>query len=93
MTRKSWLQESSTSRAILAEGEARGVAVGEARGRVDEARRLLLALGTEKFGAPDLDTSDTVVDINDVETLERLLRRVLTKNTWTELLSSETDRQ
>lgn len=89
----SWLQESSTYRAILAEGaargEARGVAVGEARGRVDEARRLLLALGTEKFGAPDESATRTVAGIDDVDQLERLLRRVLTTESWTELLPSE----
>jgi hypothetical protein len=58
-------------------------------GRVVEARRLLVELGTEKLGAPDRGMVATLSRIDDITTLERLLRRLLTANTWTDLLAQE----
>jgi predicted transposase YdaD len=88
MPNMSWLRESSTYQAILAEGEARG----EARGRLDEARQLLLTLGTEKFGPPDQGITTTLERLEDRGELEILHRRLLTAANWPELLAAEPDR-
>lgn len=70
----SWLQDSSTYHALLDEG------------RVDEARRLILALGTEKFGTTDQSVVTRIESIEDLDRLELLVRRILTAKSWTELL-------
>ena len=72
-----------------AEGQAEGRAEGRAEGQVGEARRVLLALGTERLGTPDATTLSTLDDLIDVEALERLLRRVLTASSWQELLEGQ----
>lgn len=79
----SWWRESSTYQAILDEGRTEG--------RVSEARRLLLALGTEKLGPPTATVMMALEDLDDLETLERLIRRILTAATWQELLASASD--
>lgn len=81
VTRMSWLQESSTYQAILRDGRAQG--------RVDTARRFVLDLGSDKFGAPDQRTVSLLETLSDLPTLERLHRRILTATSWTELLASE----
>lgn len=81
----SWLQDSSTYQAILAEGRAEG----EARGRIAEARRLLIALGSEKLGAPSQPITTALDRIDDLQHLERLHHRLLTATTWSELLAAE----
>lgn len=83
----SWLQESSTYQAIIAEGRAQG----EARGRVEQTHRLVLELGAEKFGAPDQQTRATLDAIDELELLERLARRVLTASSWNDLLTIAPD--
>lgn len=80
-TRMSWLQESSTYQAILRHGRAQG--------RVDNARRFVLDLGTDKFGAPGPATASILESVSDLAVLERLHRRILTASTWAELLASE----
>ncbi|MCC7370365.1 MAG: hypothetical protein IT306_18210 [Chloroflexi bacterium] len=93
VTRMSWLQESSTYQAIRREGLAEGRAVGQlegrAEGRVDTARRFILDLGSDKFGAPSQTTTSILESISDLSILERLHRRILTASTWAELLASE----
>ncbi|MDP8925243.1 MAG: hypothetical protein M3O34_20555 [Chloroflexota bacterium] len=90
------MRESSTYRAILDEGRAeglsQGLAQGRAEGRVIEARRMLLALGAEKLGPPTPAVVMALEDLDDLETLERLINRVLTAPTWQELLASASGR-
>ncbi|MGE3912527.1 MAG: hypothetical protein AB7K36_24410 [Chloroflexota bacterium] len=81
--RMSWLQESSTYQAILAEGREEG----REEGRAEIARRFVLDLGTETFGAPDQATVAALQEISDLTTLERLHRRILTATNWAELLA------
>ena len=77
------------------EGEARGRVEGEARGRVEgaslgkmeEARNLLLRLGRKRFGEPDAVTLQFVQNLNNLETLERLMERLLEAENWSELLA------
>ena len=80
----SWLRESSTYRAILDEGRAEGLS----QGRVIEARRVVLELGTEKLGPPTATVIRALEDLDDLDALERLIRRILTASTWQELLAS-----
>ena len=85
------MKESDTYQAILEEGEAigeaKGEAKGEARGKTEEARTLLLRLGTKRFGSPD-ETVQTAIERLDVlEQLERLLDRLLETENWSELLN------
>lgn len=68
------MRESTTYQAILEEG------------RADEARRIVLRQGRQKFGQPDRRVQAALERITDVEQLERLADRVLAATTWEELL-------
>ena len=59
-----------------------------AMGRLEQARQSLLDLGGTKFGTVDEAVTTTVGAIDDLATLEDLLRGVLTASTWDELLSN-----
>jgi predicted transposase YdaD len=74
------MRESVTYQIILEEGEALG--------RLRQARRDLLDLGTEKFGAPDALTMSTLSSLDDAERLGRMVRAILRANSWQELLSA-----
>ena len=62
--------ESTTYQATLAEGRAEG----EAKGRLEEAKRILLRPGTRRFGPPDTYAQATFGAVGDVERVERLNR-------------------
>jgi hypothetical protein len=76
------MKESDTYLAILEEGEARG----EKKFRTDEARRILLRLGSRRFGAPDAATQAAVEAITFLERLEQMADRILEVESWQELL-------
>jgi hypothetical protein len=73
------MRDSSTYQAILDEGRVEG--------RVEGERRLLLLLGTPRFGEPDAATRTRIESITDSETLERLAARLLSTSSWDELLA------
>jgi predicted transposase YdaD len=77
------MRESSVYQAILAEGEAKG----EVEGEIKEAKKLLLRLGRKCFGPPDKSTRATIETLTDVSQLEQLAERVLTAESWHELLA------
>ena len=54
-------------------------------GRAQEARELLLDLGTEKLGRPDPATAATIEAVDDLAALHRMGRAVLRANSWQEL--------
>ena len=56
-------------------------------GRVAEARRLVLALGAERLGAPDGATLQAVESIAALDRLERIVRRSFVAASWQELLA------
>jgi len=80
------MKESSTYQAILEEGKAEGKAEGKVEGkvegraegkvegRVEEARNLLLLLGTKRFGAPSAHTQAAIEAVGSVARLERLVQ-------------------
>ncbi len=79
------LKESSTYQMILREGRAEGLAEGLARGRTEEARRLVVRLGSRRFGPPDAGTSAALDRLSDPEQLELLADRVLQGESWADL--------
>ena len=72
------MKESVTYQAIMEEGEALG--------RIAEARRALLRVGTKRLGAPPATVEESLAAIESVERLEALLDRVLEVETWNDLL-------
>jgi hypothetical protein len=77
------MKESVTYQAIVRQGLAKGLA----KGALEEARKLLLQLGQDRFGreAP-ADILARVEAIQDLLQLEQLTRRVLPSQSWEELL-------
>ena len=89
------MRESSVYQAILEEGRESGILLGRAEGReegreegsADEARRILLRLGTRRFGEPDAATSARIDRLHDRELLETLIDGILQAGDWPELLA------
>jgi predicted transposase YdaD len=79
------MRDSSTYQAILEEGRAEG----RVEGRVEEARALLLELGTRRFGPPDARASATLAAIDDHDRLHALAARLFDAADWSDLLSSQ----
>jgi hypothetical protein len=69
------MRESSTYRGLINDG------------RIEEAHKLLLRLGRRKFGAPDKVTEATIRAIRRLKRLEDMGERLLTVNSWEELLA------
>jgi hypothetical protein len=80
------MQESSTYQAILKEAWAEGYAIGWAKGALAEAKKILRLQGDDAFGPPDLRTAAAIERLEDLAQLEGFLKRVLTAESWQELL-------
>ena len=63
------MHESTTYQKILREGQDAG--------RIAEAQRLLLIQGEIRFGVPDDTTRSAIEEIQDLERLERMSKRIL----------------
>ena len=74
------MKESVTYQAIVEEGVEKG--------RLEEARQMLLDLGTERLGEPSEDVERAIGRIADLERLRRLGRRLMHVATWQELLAA-----
>lgn len=70
------MRESDTYMAILDEG------------REEEAKKMLLLQGRERFGSPGEATKAQLQAISDLERLERLIISVLRVSSWQELLET-----
>ena len=70
------MRESDTYQAILDEG------------RVEGLQRALLHLGRKKFGEPDEAARRALLDITDLDRLDRLSERLLDVSTWQDLLQT-----
>jgi predicted transposase YdaD len=75
------MRDSLTYQAILAEGEATGLAKGE--------HRLILREGTRRLGAPDDLTRSRIEAITDLDRLEQIFDRIAAASTWSELFADE----
>lgn len=88
------MKESVTYQAIIAEGRAEGRAEGHAtgvvEGAVDEAMKLLLRLGTIRFGPPSKANLASLKSITDLSRLEELSERILIVDSWQKLLRTST---
>lgn len=78
------MEESVTYQAIVAKGEAKGLD----RGRLDEARRILLRQGRRRFGEPSEATVAAIEALDDLDRVEALLDRVFELSGWGDLLAS-----
>jgi hypothetical protein len=58
------------------------------KGHMDEIRRLLLRLGTRRFGPPDQAVPAALITIADTKRLERLVEALLDVACWQELLTT-----
>lgn len=72
------MEESVTYQAIVAKGERQGA--------LREARRTILLLGRERFGAAGTSVTSAIEAIDDLERLEQLSIRLLQAESWKELL-------
>ncbi|MCY2964374.1 MAG: DUF4351 domain-containing protein [Planctomycetota bacterium] len=93
------MKESVTYQAILEEGRVQGVVVGREEGRqegrqqgreegrADEARRILLSLGTKRFGKPPVKVRRRIALLAESAVLEGLATRLLDVESWADLLA------
>jgi hypothetical protein len=74
------MRESTTNQATLREGREEGRITGE--------QRMLLRLGTKRFGPPDAATVTAIEAIRDLDRLEALGERILDPDLrdWNDLL-------
>jgi predicted transposase YdaD len=77
------IEESSVYQGILEEGEAKGLA----KGRIEEAREVLLRHGRKKLGPPGESIEAEITALADLDRLHDLIDRILDVSTWDELLS------
>jgi hypothetical protein len=63
------------------------------RGRAEEARRVLLLQGEQKFGPPDDATRAAIETIGDLTKLEEFLMRFVNAGSWHELLPPDPSRR
>lgn len=57
-------------------------------GEIRNSHRLLLAIGREKYGAPNVETEATLKAIKDLDRLERMSIASVTAKSWQELLTT-----
>jgi uncharacterized protein len=89
------MNESATYQAIPGEGEARclaeakaeAIAKGKAAGEAEQARRMLLLLGQERFGPPGGDVVAAIERITDHQQAGALIERLPDVMSWDELLA------
>ncbi len=80
------MKESSTYQYTLEEGRVEGRVEGLEQGRLEEARHLLLLMGSKRFGEADASTQATLDKINSQQILEQLAMRLFEVESWNELL-------
>jgi hypothetical protein len=81
------MEESVTYQAIVEKGLHKGLQEGVQKGRAEEARRMVLLVGEERFQRPaDRTVRSRLEEIDDIAQLEELIRRTLHVGSWDELL-------
>jgi hypothetical protein len=73
------MKESTTYRAILEEGAAKG--------KRDQTRNLILRIGSKHFGPPDARVQKTLKSIASLKRLEQIADRLLEAESWEDLLA------
>ncbi|HEV3437441.1 MAG TPA: DUF4351 domain-containing protein [Gemmata sp.] len=64
------------------------IAMGEARGRMEEARSLVLRFGAKRFGRVPAVVESALHAISDLGRLERISDRILEATDWNDLLAT-----
>ena len=77
------LRESSFYKLVHEEG----VTVGEKKGRLEEARRMILRLGRRRFGPSTPEAEVALEAIEDQAKLESLGDRLVEVSSWEDLLA------
>jgi predicted transposase YdaD len=72
------MKESVTYQAILQEGEAKG--------EIEEAKKILVLQGRNRFGEPPVQALAAIAAVSDVKKLEDLSVRLLGAASWQDLL-------
>jgi predicted transposase YdaD len=80
------MEESTTYQEIVRRGRELGRKEGREEGRTEEARKILLRQGEKKFGPPDAAVWAAIESIVDLARLEDLTDRLLSVDSWQELL-------
>jgi hypothetical protein len=76
------MKESTTYQAIIEEGMAEGLT----KGKIEEARKILLLLGRSCFGEPSPEALAALNALTDVQKLEELSVHLLQATSWQQLL-------
>ena len=74
----------------LQEREAKGKAIGEAKGKAEGVLETLMLLGRKRFGEPKPDLLEALEAIPSSEVLQQLAIRLLEVENWEELMASAT---
>jgi len=77
------MRESSTIQAFIEEGRRKGLEEGKA----GEARRIILFLGPMRFGAAEEEVKTRLDEIQGLEQLEDMIKRILIASSWDELFA------
>ena len=75
------MEESVTYQAIINKGREKG--------KIEEARAILLRLGRKRFGEPNKAILEALANIDDLHRLEELSLRLLDVDAWQELLAAQ----
>ncbi|MGL6074028.1 MAG: hypothetical protein ACRC8S_07695, partial [Fimbriiglobus sp.] len=81
-----FLEESTTYQYVIQKGQARGEALGQARGEIKNARANVLRLGAKRFGPATQAILGKIEAIDDLTILETLLDRVIEAKNWDEII-------
>ncbi|MHC5537061.1 RpnC/YadD family protein [Singulisphaera rosea] len=81
------LKDSSIYQMILEEGRAKGKLEGRREGEIAGATKVLLKVGSDRFGPPDQATSEAIHALDDLDHITHLIERLLLIRGWDELLS------
>jgi hypothetical protein len=76
------MEESKTYQAIVEKGREKG----RQEGRIEEVRKMLLEMGSEQLGKPSAGVVAAIKAVDDLKSLEGLLRRHAKVSTWEDLL-------
>lgn len=80
------MEESTTYQGILEKGHEKGLAEGRAKGLAQGEQKVLLRLGTKRFGLPTAAVVAALEAITDTARLEQMTDHILDVTSWDDLL-------
>ena len=82
------MEESTTYQLIIERGIEKGIKQGESLGRLTGVRDTLIALGSERLGAPSKKVQQTLAKVNDLERLQRMIGRLFDAEAWQDVIDT-----